>query len=209
MFTGIVEEAGRVVSLSGGRLVIAADVVSGGIRPGDSVNVNGACLTVTAFTSNSFTVEVMPETLRRTSIGLLKSSDMVNLERAVTPTGLLGGHLVQGHVDGTAKIVSITPESGALVFRFEAPEDIIRYTVLKGFVAVDGVSLTITDKDMGSFAVSVVGYTREHTTLATRRVGDKVNIEVDIIAKYVEQFSRQERGGITADFLKEHGFAVN
>ena len=209
MFTGIVEETGRVVSLSGGRLVIAAAGVIKGIRLGDSVDVNGVCLTVTSFTGGSFTVEVMPETLQRTNIGLLRSGDMVNLEKPVTPSGLLGGHLVQGHVDGTARVASITPEGGALVFRVTAPNDIMRYTVPKGFVAVDGVSLTIADKDSGSFAVSVVGYTREHTTLAHRRVGDAVNIEVDIIAKYVEQFAWQEHGSITADFLKEHGFAVN
>lgn len=208
MFTGIIEEIGKVVSISSESLVIAASQTVKGMRHGDSIAINGACLTVTDFTTNSFSVDVMPETLRRTNLGLLKVGDGVNLERPLTLGGQLGGHLVQGHVDDTGRVASVIWEGKAMLLRFEAPPEVMRFTVPKGFIAVDGVSLTIVDKDTSSFWVSIVEYTRQHTTLGDRQVGDLVNLEADIIAKYVEQLSQPHRTGITAEFLAEHGFLV-
>ena len=178
------------------------------MKPGDSIAVNGACLTVTDFDRSSFSVDVMPETLKRTNLGQLKPGDGVNLERPVALGGRLGGHLVQGHVDDTGRVVSLAWEGDALLCRFEAPFEIMRYTVPKGFIAVDGISLTIMDKDSDSFRVSVVEYTRRNTTLSSRKAGDVVNLEADIIAKYVAQFTRPQTSGLTAAFLVEHGFTI-
>jgi len=208
MFTGIIEETGKVLSASATRLVIATKQVVDGMKPGDSIAVNGACLTVTDFDRSSFSVDVMPETLKRTNLGQLKPGDGVNLERPVALGGRLGGHLVQGHIDDTGRVVSLEREGDALLFRFEAPPEIMRYTVPKGFIAVDGISLTIMDKDSDSFRVSVVEYTRRNTTLGSRKAGDVVNLEADIIAKYVAQFTRPQTGGLTAAFLVEHGFTI-
>jgi len=199
---------GRVISASSAGLVIAASDVLHGMGRGASMAVNGVCLTVTNFDSSSFSVDVMPETLKRTNLGLLYAGDGVNLERALPLGGRLGGHLVQGHVDDTGRVTSITWEGGAMLFRFEAPPEVMQYVAEKGFIAVDGVSLTIVTKDTSSFQVSVVDYTRKYTTLGTKRVGDRVNLEVDIIAKYVKQLSQAYRPGITVDFLQEHGFLV-
>ena len=208
MFTGIVEELGKVTSAQAGNLVITANDVLSGIELGGSIAVNGVCLTVTDFNNNSFSVDVMPETLKRTNLGLLSAGGRVNLERPVALGGRLGGHLVQGHVDDTGRIASVIWDAGTMLVRFEAPPEVMRFTVEKGFVAVDGVSLTITTKDASSFWVSVVDYTQKHTTLGSKQVGDLVNLEVDIIAKYVEQLSQAHRTGITVDFLQEHGFLV-
>mgnify|MGYP001024854570 CR=1 FL=1 len=208
MFTGIIEEIGRVISARRGNLIIAAGHVLEGIVSGASIAVNGVCLTVTNFDQNSFSADVMPETLNRTNLGLLKAGDGVNLERPLPLGGRLGGHLVQGHVDDTGRVISAIRGGEAMTVRFDAPPQLMPYIVEKGFIAVDGVSLTIVTKDTTSFGVSVVDYTREHTTLGGRRVGDVVNLEVDIIAKYVEQLSQARRPGITVDFLQEHGFLV-
>ena len=208
MFTGIVEEVGKITLASAGKLVIAASKVIQGMELGGSIAVNGACLTITDFNTNSFSVDVMPETLKRTSLGLLRPGDGVNLERPLALGGELGGHLVQGHIDDTGRVTSIMPDGETVIIRFEAPPEVMHYVVEKGFIAVDGVSLTVVGKDTGSFQVSVVDYTREHTTLGERRVGDLVNLEVDIIAKYVERLSSAHRPGITVDFLQEHGFLV-
>ena len=208
MFTGIVEEVGKVISAQAGSLVTAASDVLPGIKHGGSIAVNGVCLTITDFDSNSFSVDIMPETLKRTNLGLLRAGDRVNLERPVALGGQLGGHLVQGHVDDTGRVASITWDAETMLLRFEAPPEVIRFTVEKGFIAVDGVSLTIATKDTRSFWVSVVDYTQKHTTLGSKQVGDPVNLEVDIIAKYVEQLSQAHSTGITFDFLQEHGFLV-
>ncbi len=208
MFTGIVEEVGRVISARAGSLVIAAGGVLQGMEHGASMTVNGVCLTVTDFDQNSFSVDVMPETSKRTNLGLLRAGDEVNLERPLPLGGRLGGHLVQGHVDDTGRVTSVTRSGEAMTFRFEAPPQLMPYIVEKGFIAVDGVSLTIVSKNTTSFQVSVVDYTRKHTTLGGWRVGDPVNLEVDIIAKYVEQLSQTRRPGITVDFLQEHGFLI-
>jgi len=217
MFTGIVEEIGVVRAIRPGQLAISARAVLQGTRPGDSICVNGACLTVTALDGGSFSVDVMPETLRRTNLGGLRAGDRVNLERPLAAGGRLGGHFVQGHVDATGRVLSLTPEEGAVLARFEAPPAVMRYIVDKGFIAVDGVSLTVVEHDATYFAVSLVAYTREHTTLGSRGVGDLVNLEVDTIAKYVERLhpgrgmpgeapEPAAKPGITTEFLAEHGF---
>ncbi len=208
MFTGIIEEVGKVLSASTAKLFIAAPQVIDGIKLGDSIAINGACLTVTDFDRASFSVDVMPETLKRTNLGLLKAGDGVNLEQPMALGGRLGGHLVQGHIDDVGRIVSLEWEGDALLFRFEAPPEVMRYTAPKGFIAVDGISLTITEKDTGSFRVSVVEYTHRNTTLGSRKVGDVVNLEVDIIAKYTAQFTQPQASGLTAEFLIEHGFTI-
>ncbi len=211
MFTGIVEETGRVKTATAGKLVISTDTVTRGIRLGDRVSVNGVCLTVTDFNADLFSVDIMPKTLGITNLGRLRAGDRVNLERAVALGGQMGGHLVQGHIDGTDTIATVTPESGATIITVKAPAEVMRYTVQKGFIAVDGISLTVIDRDENSFRVSVVGYTRQQTTLGEKRAGDPVNLETDIIGKYVEQFTSPQTPstGITADFLREHGFPVN
>ncbi|MFC1861933.1 riboflavin synthase [Chloroflexota bacterium] len=209
MFTGIIEEVGTVTSAQSGSLVIAANEVLHGKALGNSIAVNGVCLTVTSFNAGSFSVDVMQETVKRSNLGLLSAGDRVNLERPLTIGGRLGGHLVQGHIDATVKVASIRRDGEAMVVRFEAPPEMMCYVVEKGFVAIDGVSLTVIDKDASSLRVSVVDYTRKHTILGDRQVGDSVNLEVDIIAKYVEQFNQPRRPGVTVDLLKEHGFPVS
>jgi riboflavin synthase len=206
MFTGIVEEVGTVRSAHPGRLAISATRVIEDTKEGDSISINGACLTVTEISSDSFSVDVMPETLRRTNLGLLQTGDKVNLERALAVGGRLGGHFVQGHVDDTGSVISITPEEEALLVRFEAPQDIMRYIVVKGFIAVDGVSLTVVECGNNYFDVSLVAYTQQTTNLACKRPGDVVNLEVDIMAKYVERLRGEARSAITVEFLAEHGF---
>jgi riboflavin synthase len=208
VFTGIVEEIGRVTLAQPRNLVITASQVLRGMELGGSIAVNGVCLTVTRFDSSSFSVDIMPETIRRTNLEFLGAGGEVNLERPLTLEKQLGGHLVQGHIDDTGRVTSVTWDGEAMLIRFEAPPGVMRYVVKKGFIAVDGVSLTIVDCDASSFLVSIVEYTRKHTTLGSRRVGDLVNLEVDIVAKYLERLSQARRSGITVDFLQEHGFLV-
>jgi len=209
MFTGIIEEVGRVTSAQSGKLVIAASGVLQGMELGGSMAVNGVCLTITSLGTNSFSIDIMLETLKRSNLGLLSAGDRVNLERPLALGGRLGGHLVQGHIDATGGVASVRWDGEATLIRLEAPPEVMRYVVEKGFIAVDGVSLTVVSKDTSSFEVSVVDYTRQHTTLGNRRAGDSVNLEVDIIAKYVEQLSQAHSTGITVDFLQEHGFLVS
>src|SRR4030042_7112377 len=206
MFTGIVEEVGKVVSTGNAKLIISAGKVVPGLNPGDSVAVNGVCLTVTALTAESFSVDVMPETSERSNIELLRVGDRVNVEPALALGGPMGGHLVQGHIDTTGKIASMKWQGKAMIVGIEAPPSVMRYIVEKGFISVDGISLTVVERDNTSFRVSVVDFTRQNTTLGDRKVGDIVNLEADIIAKYVEQFTKPQDRGITPDFLAEHGF---
>jgi riboflavin synthase len=208
VFTGIVEEIGKIISARPGNLTVAAGKVLEGIEEGASMAVNGVCLTVTGFDNKSFSVEVMQETLDKTNLGMLKAGDGVNLERPLSLGERLGGHLVQGHIDDAAMVISVTPRGDSILVGFEAPLRLTAYIVEKGFIAVDGVSLTVVSKDNSSFQVSLVGYTRQHTILGKLRVGDLVNLEADIIAKYVEQFNQKRSSGITIDFLQEHGFLV-
>jgi len=209
MFTGIIEEVGRVSSVRPGNLVITASKVLQGLELGGSIAVNGVCLTITSFATNSFSVDIMSETLKRSNLGLLSAGDKVNLERPLALGGAWEDNLVQGHIDATGRVASVRWDGEAMVVRFEAPPEVMRYVVEKGFIAVDGVSLTVVVKDTSAFQVSVVDYTRQNTILGDWRVDDAVNLEVDIIAKYVEQLSPVRRTGITADFLQEHGFLVS
>ncbi len=187
MFTGIVQEVGRAKENDGSSLTIEAVASLDGLNLGDSVAVNGTCLTVKAMDADSFSVDTMPETLRRTNLGLLAPGVPVNLEKALTLNTPLGGHITQGHVDGTGKVASVEPEGDALMIRFEAPPQVMKYVVEKGFIAVDGISLTVVDWDESSFSVSVVKYTQDNTNLGGRKPGDVVNLEVDILAKYAEK----------------------
>ncbi len=208
MFTGIVEEIGSVASLTADRLNLRAAKVLEGTELGHSIAVNGVCLTVEAIDDAGFSAGIMAETLRRTNLGALRPGAPVNLERALSFGGHLGGHLVQGHVDAVGSVESVTPEGAALLVRVKAPEDVMRYVVEKGFIAVDGISLTVVDRDAAGFRVSIVGFTRDHTLLGTRRAGGSVNLEADIIAKYVAQLvsGAAGGGGITPEFLRDHGF---
>ncbi len=206
MFTGIVEEIGIVKEASRDRLAFEAHKVLEGTKVGDSIDVNGVCLTIISLENRRFSVNVMPETLRCTNLGSLHYGDQVNLERALVYGGRLGGHLILGHVDDTGEITDITSEEAAHIMRISAPAKLMPYMVNKGFIAVDGVSLTIVDFDDLFLFVSLVTYTMEHTTLGRKRPGDIVNLETDIIAKYVESLKEKKRPGLTFDFLREYGF---
>ena len=186
MFTGIVEEVGRVASLTDYRLVINARQTLEDVKLGDSIAVNGACLTVVEFDGDRFAVDLAPETLRRTSLGQAGSGAAVNLERALAANGRMGGHIVQGHVDGTGVITGLTPEADCYIIEIEAPESLAPYIVEKGFIAVDGISLTVVQKAVRRFTISVIPFTMQNTNLEERAVGDKLNLEADILAKYVE-----------------------
>ncbi|MGQ9571681.1 MAG: riboflavin synthase [Dehalococcoidia bacterium] len=193
MFTGIVEEAGEVKEAERGRLVIACKKVLRGTHLGDSIAINGVDLTVAHMDEDSFTANVMPETYRRTNLGQLKPGDLVNLERSLTLSDRLGGHLVRGVVEATGTLLSLTPEEDAIIARYAAPPEIMRYVIVKGPISVDGVSLTVIDRDESSFAVSLVLYTQEVTNLTRKKPGDTVNLESDIIARYVEQLLKEAR----------------
>ena len=193
MFTGIVEEVGSARALEPGRLVVAAERVLDDLEVSHSICVNGACLTVTQRNETSFSVDVVPETLRRTNLRSLSPGDLVNLERAMAVGDRFGGHVVQGHVDATGTVDSIEPEGDALMITFGASESVMRYVVEKGFIAVDGTSLTVVNCDPQSFSVTIIPYTRENTVMRTLKVGDSVNLEADIMAKYVERLSQGSR----------------
>ncbi len=198
MFTGIVEEVGRIVAIGEGGLIVEADVTLGDTRIGDSLSVNGACLTVTEMTDSRVSFDVMPETLRRTGMNVLKPGSPINLERAVTFNSRLGGHLVQGHVDGTGTVAEITPEADARLVRINAPSEVMKYVVEKAFIAVNGISLTVMGLDDESFTVSLVRHTYENTDLGEAYVGMPVNLETDIFAKYAEKLLQGDREGISA-----------
>lgn len=208
MFTGIVEEVGKVKSASETVLNISARKVLEKTKLGDSIAVNGVCLTVTKLSADSFSVDLMPETMRRTNLGALRPGDKVNLERAMSLGDRIGGHLVQGHIDATGKIMSLTPEADAIIVRISAPANLMPYIVEKGFIAVDGISLTVTGRDSSSFKVSLVVFTQQNTGLGSKKAGEPVNLEVDILAKYVEQLLNRSGSGITKEFLVERGFAA-
>lgn len=186
MFTGIIEEVGKVVEADDGVLRIRARRILDDAKLGDSIAINGVDLTVAAVEGDCFLTNVMPETYRRSNLGQLQAGNSVNLERSVRPTDRLSGHIVRGVVEGQATIVSLEPESAAVIARFRTPPELLRYMVVKGPVTIDGASLTIIDKTADTFAVSLVQYTQEHTTMLGKRPGDSVNIETDIIARYVE-----------------------
>jgi riboflavin synthase len=187
MFTGIIEEVGVVRESGAGRLIVEAKRTLWGTNLGDSIAINGVDLTVATMDEESFTFSVMPETYRRSNLEGLSKGDAVNLERSLTLASRLSGHLVRGVVEGRGKLLSFTPEADAILARYSAPAELMRYVVVKGPIAVDGVSLTVVERDESSFVVSLVAYTQANTNLIRRKVGDEVNLETDIIARYVEQ----------------------
>lgn len=193
MFTGIIEEVGTVLEAGEGTLRIRAPHILNDSNLGDSIAINGVDLTVAEMDRDAFFANLMPETYRRSNLGELKAGDLVNLERSVRPTDRLSGHIVRGVVEGVGTLHSMTPESDAIIVRISAPPDLLRYMVVKGPVCIDGISLTIVAKDATSFSVSLVQYTQEHTNLVRRKAGDRINLETDIIARYVEQLTIAQR----------------
>lgn len=187
MFTGIVEELGKVTTVYPTRLVVQAKETLEGVRIGDSIAINGACLTVVELENGTFSVDVTPETLRRTNLGALEIGHSVNLERSLAMGDRLGGHMVQGHIEATGTILHITPEGDSTIVECQAPPEIMRYLVAKGFIAIDGTSLTVVECNISSFTISVIPYTSQNTLLGTYGVGNRVNLETDIVARYVER----------------------
>ena len=229
MFTGLIAELGTVERLAEGstscQLTVGAQKILPGVKIGDSIAVNGVCLTVVHLQGNRFTADVMPETVRRTTLRQLQPGDRVNLEKALRPTDGLDGHIVQGHVEGVGTIREIAPEGNALVYHIETPKELLRYIVEKGSVAIDGISLTVTETDDTGFSVSLIPHTAKMTTLGYKSVGDSVNLETDILARYVEKMlglqktadglpdsrrteiaGENSEDGLTEAFLRQHGF---
>ena len=237
MFTGIVEEVGTVASIRKGAhscvLTVNASKVLEDVHLGDSIATNGVCLTVTSFTPNSFSADVMHETLNRSSLGALRSGSLVNLERAMLAGGRFGGHIVSGHIDGTGTIASVDADDNAVWYRIETAPQVLRYIVEKGSIAIDGISLTVAKVDATSFSVSIIPHTRAQTNLAKKGPGSIVNLENDCVGKYVERLlscspelagnaqrqaaaqaslfaenvlNNQKGGGITREFLLQNGF---
>ena len=203
MFTGIIEEIGRLKSFDGGRIEISCEKILSDIKIGDSISTNGICLTVVDFGENSFAADVMPETTRKTSL----ADKNYNLERALKVGDRLGGHILSGHIDGVGKITKIVAEGNALLINVAAESSLLRQIAAKGSVALDGISLTVVDVGAGNFSVSMIPHTREVTNFKFKRVGSLVNIETDILAKYVEQLINfKTEPDITEDFLLENGF---
>jgi riboflavin synthase len=208
MFTGIIEEIGAVSKRQGANMTILAQTVLDGIEQGDSIAVNGVCLTAVAFDDESFTVQVSPETFERSTLSQLRPGDGVNLERAMALGDRLGGHMVQGHVDAVGRVDSVQNQGDFALWRFQAPADVACYLVPKGSVAVDGISLTVVEPLADTFGVAVIPATLEKTTLSKRRPGDAVNLEADMIGKHIYHYlARQSRGDISIETLARHGFA--
>lgn len=218
MFTGIIEETGRVVSIKKGVkssvLQIEGNVIFQDLKIGDSVAVNGVCLTAAKIVGHSFFADVMSETLKRSSLGEAKPNSIVNLERAMAANGRFGGHIVSGHIDGTGIISKTEREDNAVWYTIKAPEKLMRYIVEKGSIAIDGISLTVAKAGREEFAVSVIPHTMQETTLAAKGMGQIVNLENDVVGKYIERFlewgkegkPEEEKGGITMEFLANAGF---
>ncbi len=212
MFTGIIEETGHIRTVTRGRhssvLSIGAAGILSDLKTGDSVSVNGVCLTATTVDGGGFTADVMHETLDRSTLGQLSAGDVVNLERAMPAGGRFGGHIVSGHIDGVGRVVSVRRDDNAVWYTVEAPPELRRYIVEKGSIAIDGISLTVARADARTFAVSVIPHTLSVTTLGVRRAGSGVNLETDIIGKYVESLFRSgpAQSTITREFLAQNGF---
>ena len=211
MFTGIIEEIGHVKNIkknpASAIITIQAEKVLESTQPGDSIAVNGICLTVTEMGSNYFMADVMHETLRRSSLGSVSAGSSVNLERAMQLGARFGGHIVSGHIDGTGKILGIREDDNAVWYRISADFKLLKYIIEKGSVAIDGISLTVAEVRTDSFLVSVIPRTRANTTLSHKRVGDSVNIENDCIGKYVEKLiHKKTEGGVDKEMLLRNGF---
>lgn len=215
MFTGIVEETGTLCEIKKGavsaQVKIRCRKVLEGTRIGDSIAVNGICLTVTSLAEDGFTADVMAETMRRSSLSEIAVPGRVNLERAMAADGRFGGHIVSGHIDGCGRITDIRQEENAVWYTVEAEKSLLRYIVEKGSVALDGISLTVAETTEKDFKVSVIPHTRQETSLPDRKIGSILNIECDVVGKYVEKFllageREKPKSRLTEDFLREHGF---
>lgn len=210
MFTGIIEEIGVVENIvqssKSCRLTIKANKIFDDLKLGDSVAVNGVCLTAAEISPPYFTVDVMAETMRRTSFSSFKKGSCANLERAMQMNGRFGGHIVSGHIDGTGTVLSMVREDNAVWVTIGADSAIMRYIIEKGSVALDGISLTVASLKNDRFSVSIIPHTAQQTTLLGKKSGDKINIECDLVGKYIEKFTAQNSGGITEDFLARYGF---
>ncbi|MCX5997058.1 MAG: riboflavin synthase [Chloroflexi bacterium] len=206
MFTGIIEEIGSVKETGQTSLAISAIKITADVALGDSISVNGACLTVIDIGRSSFSVEIMPETRRLTNIGNLRVGEKVNLERALPAQGRIGGHFVQGHVDDTGKAASLVHEAGAIIASIACSGEVLRYIVKKGFVAINGVSLTVINCDQAQFSVSLVGYTLKNTTMGLLKQGQVVNLEVDIMAKYIEKFYHPNKQEGIINLLNQYDY---
>ncbi|MEL7648587.1 MAG: riboflavin synthase [Sedimentibacter sp.] len=215
MFTGLIEEVGTLEGAASGeksmKLTIRAKKVLEDVKAGDSICTNGVCLTVASFTKSTFTVDVMPETMRKTNLGKLRQGSPVNLERALKVSDRLGGHIVSGHIDGTGTITGYKDEDIATWLTVETNSDLIRYIIPKGSIAIDGTSLTVVDTSENSFRVSLIPVTKEETILLMKKVGDQVNLECDIVGKYIERFmtfrdKSGDKSKIDMKFLADNGF---
>ena len=208
MFTGIIEEVGAIAAKRGAELVIMAETVLEDARLGDSIAVNGVCLTVNRLFSDRFTAQVSPETFTRSTLGKLSAGAAVNLERAMKADGRFGGHFVLGHVDGVGRIVSIQDQGDFALWTFQAPPEVACYLVPKGSVAIDGISLTLVAPEKDRFSVALIPSTIAHTTLSKKRSGDWVNLEADTLGKHIFHYLQEGRAstGVSRDFLAQHGF---
>lgn len=216
MFTGIVEEMGKIVRVEKGakssRLAVSGDKIFSDLKLGDSVATNGVCLTVTSFSKGIFTADVMNETLKRSNLGELRQGSMVNLERAMIADGRFGGHIVSGHIDGTGVITKIEQDDIAVWYTIRADRKIMKYIIEKGSVAIDGISLTIAKVTDNDFSVSLIPHTAKETVLGYKKTGDTVNLENDVVGKYIEHFlsfkeePETKSSGITKEFLLKAGF---
>lgn len=211
MFTGIIEAIGKVKGVAAGnkssKLTFSLPEKFDDVHMGDSIAVNGVCLTVCSLNKEEWSADVMPETMKKSGLGELRPGSEVNMERAMAADGRFGGHIVSGHIDGMGTIVKRTADDIAVWFEIRADEKLMRYIVLKGSVTIDGISLTVADVSDNTFKVSVIPHTLAETILYKKVVGGKVNLETDIIAKYVEKlFSKKEQSGINEDFLRDKGF---
>ena len=214
MFTGIVEELGTVRRVlpgaRAGKIVIGAHKVLEDVHIGDSIAVNGVCLTVVSASADEFTADVMPETLRKSGLGTLKAGDPVDLERAMAADGRFGGHIVSGHIDGVGRIVETRPEENAVIVTVSAPPEILALIVEKGSIAIDGISLTVASLSRTTFSVSLIPHTAAQTVLLKKHAGDVVNLENDIVGKYVQKLLSGATGsqpsGLTLEYLQSNGF---
>lgn len=210
MFTGIVEEVGRILSIKPTSLVMEADKVLDGTKLGDSIAVNGVCLTVVRIGNKEFEADVMPETKRCSNLRNVKLGEKVNLERAMAADGRFGGHMVSGHIDGEGSILEIKEEDNAFWYFICAKEEILKYVVRKGSVAIDGISLTVAKVEKEGFYVSIIPHTRKETSLSDKKIGDRVNVECDMVGKYIEHFisfqDRKKESSLNEEFLKKFGY---
>ena len=216
MFTGLIEEIGEVKhivkGLKSAKITISASYVLNGVKIGDSISTNGVCLTVVAFTKDTFAVDVMPETMKRSNLKNLKFGSKVNLERALKLGDRLGGHIVSGHIDGVGIINNMEKDDNAIWVSIKADSDILKYIIQKGSITIDGISLTVAYVDNKIFKVSIIPLTKEETTLLSKTIGQEVNLECDIVGKYIEKFTifnqeQKQKSNIDINFLRENGFA--